>query len=293
MRQMISTYFAALAVSTLLSAPVFAAEDTDDQIARQSSAVAQSDANPAFALSGRKMLGYISEARVAIGKENKEVANALLDSALQELNSIRNTQDNLQMMQVPFGRVLYGQVNSYYIPIADDIYAIRSYAHGPFWSPNKATAVRDVELVNVNIAINPDKAEAHLEAAKQKIATDDFSEADKELSYLLNESIHQTAAAGQPYAKLQDNIYLTRVLMRQQNYEAARFTLKHAREALNDYDKTNLSPDQRADAENLRREMETMDATIQKRSPTMLSKATDKVEQWWKDLKAWTHEKTS
>jgi hypothetical protein len=43
----------------------------------------------------------------------------------------------------------------------------------------------------------------------------------------------------------------------------------------------------------LRQEIDTLDDTIQKRDPTLLKKAADKVDQWWKDLKNWTREKTS
>jgi hypothetical protein len=98
--------------------------------------------------------------------------------------------------------------------------------------------VRDVEMVNVDIAINPEKAIAHLQAAKQKTGLGDWRAADLELKNLLDESIHETTAADQPFTRLQDNIYLTRILIRQENYDGARYTLKHAKAALSEYEKT-------------------------------------------------------
>lgn len=269
------------------------AADNDNMAKGSNAPVATHSQNPLFEYSARKILGFISEARVAASNEQKEVAIAYIDESLRELNSIRNARNYLEMMGVRFGRVLYGQESSYYIPIADDTYAVRTYARGPFWASHKGIAVRDVEMVNVNISINPEKATAHLQAAKEKINGGDYKAADTELKDLLDESLTETTATDQPLAKLQDNIYLARILIRQENYDGARYALKHAKNALNDYEKSLATPESRANADNLRNDIDTLDETIQKRDPTLLKKAADKVDGWWKKLKSWTRDKTS
>lgn len=270
------------------------AADTAQQVAQQVTAPAATNTeNPAFAYSARKMLGMVSEARIAIGNKSDEAAIAYIDESLRELDGIRNARDYLEMMGIRFGRVSYGADRSYYIPIADDTYAVRTYARGPFWSENKTTAVRDVDVVNIDIAINPEKSVAHLEAAKSKIGNKDYNGADSELKNLLDDSIHETTKTDQPLVRLQDNMYLTRILIRQENYSGARYTLKHAKAALNDYEKHVTDPARRTDVASLRSEIDSLDEVIQRRNPTLLKKAADKVDGWWEKLKAWTQDKTS
>jgi hypothetical protein len=147
--------------------------------------------------------------------------------------------------------------------------------------------------VNVNISINPEKATAHLQAAKDKINGGDYKAADKELKGLLDESITETTATEQPLVKLQDNIYLARVLVRQENYDGARYAIKHAKDALNDYEKSLTTSESRADVDNMRQDIDTLNEIIARRDPDLLKKATDKVDAWWKKIKNWTRDKTS
>lgn len=291
MQRMTLVFFA----TTLLSGASMATADTtgDKSVRKTTDLVTSRTENSVFEYSARKVLGFVSEARMSVSNKNKETALAYLDESLRELNAIRNTRDYLEMIGIRFGRVLYGESDSYYIPVADDTYAVRTYARGPFWSGDKATAVRDVELVSVDIAINPERAIAHLQSAKQKIDLSDWVGADSELKNMLDESIHETTATHQPFTRMQDNIYLTRILIRQHNYDGARFTLKHAKAALGEYEKTVTTPERRTNVENLRKEIDSLDDVIQRRDPTLLKKATDKVDQWWNDLKTWTREKTS
>ncbi|MBN8532320.1 MAG: YfdX family protein [Alphaproteobacteria bacterium] len=282
----ITLSFLALALATAIHLPAQAAE-----VEKTVTPVATAPQNPVFEYSARKVLGYVSEARVASSNRQKDAAMSYIDAAQIELANIRNTKNHLETVGVRFGRVLYGDTGSYYIPIADDTYAVRSYAHGPFWSSDKAIAVRDVQLLNVDIAINPEKAIARLDTAKQKLGKDDWSAADDELEALLSESIRETASSGQPLTQLMDNIYLTRVLVRQSNFDGARYTLKHAKSALDDYEKT-ATDAQKTRATALRQEIDSLQATIDKRDPTMMQQAASKVDEWWTDLKAWTKEKT-
>lgn len=277
-------------ILTISSVSNFAmsADTVTDQIAKQpSAAVSTRTENAIFEYSARKILGYVSEARVALGNKQKTVANSYIDNALKEIDNIRNANNYLEMVGVQFGRILYGDSNSYYIPIADDTYAVRTYANGPFWSSDKTTAIKDVELITVDIAINPDKATTRLQAAKDKIAVNDYASASSELKSMLDESIRETTSTDQPFMKLQDNIYLTRVLIRQQNYDSARYTLKHAKAALSDYETTATTKERKDSIKTLHKEIDDLDNTIKKKDPTALQKAASKVDKWWNDIKSW------
>lgn len=265
-----------------------AANTVTDQIAKQpSKAISSSTENTMFEHSARKILGYASEARVALDNKQNDLAATHVDNALNEMEKIRDTKSFLETLGVQFGRVLYGESNSYYIPIADDTYAVRTYAKGPFWSADKTTAVRDVELVTVDISINPEKATEHLRNAKTKISSNDILSASTELKNLLDESIRETTAVKQPFTQLQDNIYLTRILIRQHNYDGARYTLKHTKSSLSEYEKTITAPEARASITALRKEIDAIENTIKKNDPTILQKSSSKVDKWWKDVKSW------
>jgi hypothetical protein len=273
---------------------VYAADVRSDQISNQlSSPLASYSKNPAFDYSARKILGYTSEARISLMAERKDQATAYINAARTELDKIHNTKNYLEMMGLPFGNVIYGDNGSYYIPIADDTYAVRNYEKGPFWSTNKTTAVRDVELVSIDISINPDKAQGYLQAAQNDINANNFKSADKDLGKLLNDSIHPTSTTEEPLARLLDNIYLTRVLIRQENYSGARYTLRNAKSALSDYEKNITAPEARSSIHALKEEIDGLDAEIRENKPTLLQSASKKTDLWWAKLKSWTRQKAS
>ena len=285
----------AMVVSIALQSNIVAAADVKaNQISNQlTSPLSSYSKNPAFDYSARKILGYASEARISLEDERRDEAIAYINAAQLELDSIHNTRNYLEMMGLPFGRVLYGKDGNYYIPIADDTYAVRSYAKGPFWSIHKTTAVRDVELVNVDVSINPDKAQSYLLTAQKDISSNHLKSADKDLSSLLDDSIHPTTVTDEPLARLMDNIYLTRILIRQENYGGARFTLRNAKSALNDYEKNISAPESRASIGDLRTQIDALDIEIQQNKPSLLHTASQKVDGWWNNLKLWTKQKTS
>lgn len=284
---MLTTIFTISGASHL----AIAANNVTDQIAKQpSAAISSHTENVAFEYSARKILGYASEARVALDNKQNDIATAYIDNAVNEMDKVRNTQNFLETVGIQFGRVYYGKNNSYYIPVADDSYAVRTYTKGPFWSANKTTAVRDVGVITVDISINPEKATEHLQEAKAKIEANDVTAASKELKNLLDESIRETTKVTEPLITSEDNIYLTRILIRQQNYDGARFTLKHAKAALKDYEATIKVPAHRAGINSLHKEIDNLDNTIKQKDPTLLQKSTDTVDKLWNDLKSWAKE---
>lgn len=286
-----SIIIAASVAVTALSSTALAAESVATT-GQSLTPVSRSSANPLYEFSARKVLGYVSEAHVAINNQQKESAIASIDQAMNELHSIQDTKDYLETMGMRSGRVLYGTGSSYYIPIADDTYAVRSYTRGPFWSADKATAIRDVELVSMDISINPTTAATRLQNAKDALNKNEYNKADNELEALLKDTIHETTSVALPLTRLQDNIYLTRILVRQQNYDGARYTLKHAKSALEEYEQT-ASGERKQNLVTLRAEIERLDKTIEARDPTMLEKAAAKVDEWWENIKTWTQEQTN
>ncbi|HEU5047261.1 MAG TPA: YfdX family protein [Rickettsiales bacterium] len=276
-----SLYAYALAACTAMGATQVVAAD-----AQEVTPLNTTQGNSEFEYSARKILGYASEAQAALDDKDIQDANTDLDLAAQELDKIHSIKNYMEMNGAVFGRVFYGDSHSYYIPIADDTYAVRTYKQGPFWSSKKGMAVSDVKLVLVNIAIDPDKSTQRIHNAQNDVAQKDYSKAQTELANLLNESIHAVSSQEQPFTRLQDNIYLTRVLLRQNNYGGARYTLHNAKSALNEYAKTRSEPDKKVSK--LEKEIDILDKTIQKRDPSMMNKASAKVEEWWKELKSWS-----
>lgn len=274
-----------LASCTIMGSTYAPAED-----AQQITPVDSTQQNSAFEYSARKILGYASESRAALDDNNTQDAIDDLVMASEELGRIHDIKSYMEANGVMFGRVFYGDSRSYYIPVADDTYAVRSYKQGPFWSGKKGMAVSDVQLVLVNISIDPEKAAQHIHTAQKDIAHKDYSKAQTELNDLLEESIRTVASSEQPFTRLQDNVYLTRVLLAQRNYDGARYALKHAKSALDDYAKTLAKPDARVNSMKL--EIEALDKTIQQRDPSMLKQAEQKVEKWWKELKSWSSKNT-
>ncbi len=282
-----------IATVSCFGSPSFAEDKIITQVTPKSSAVlASKTSSSVFEYSARKLLGYVSEARVILNDKQKNAAIIYIDEALREIQNISNTREYLEMSGVQFGRILYGKDSNYYIPISDDTYAMRTYANGPFWSSDKATAVRDVELVTFDIAIIPEKATLHLQEAKKKLETSDYKAASNELQQLLEESVHEVKSETQPFIKLRDNIYLTRILIRQQNYDGARYTLKYAKSALDEYEKSVTDDNLRTNVKNLRTEIESLDKTIKSKDPTLVQQSVAKIDKWWNDMKSWADIKT-
>ncbi len=278
------THFYALACALLASTIMTAPVNADD--VQQITPLTSTSQNIAFEYSARKILGLVSEARAALDNKNKEDALNDVDMASHELDTVRNIRNYMEMTGAVFGRVFYGNGSSYYIPVADDTYAVRTYKRGPFWSSTKGTAVSDVKIVMFNLSIDPEKAATHLQNAQKDINDDDYKKASRELKDFVEESLNEVTTSEEPFAKLADNIYLTRVLLRQGNHDGARYTLRSAKSALKDYKKT-LPSESDTTLDNMQQQIDALNNSLEKRDPGVMKKATDTVEKWWGNVKSW------
>jgi hypothetical protein len=264
-----------------------------DAIQKASASVKAADASLTAAYAAPKIIGLVSEARIALIDSQQEEAVACLKKAHSELVALHEVHNYVEMMDVSFGQLLYGADSHYYLPVAENIHAARAYESDLLWTSNRATAVRSADLISVHLMIDFTASFEYLRVAQKAIAADDPEEADKALSNLLHESVQDIAVVEQPQVRLKDNIYLTHVLIRQQSYNGARYTLHSAKAALEDYREKISDAGMLAKVDTLAQEIDSLDTTIDRHDPLMIRNAGYKVDEWWSDPELWSPETTS
>lgn len=264
-----------------------------DAIQKASVSVKAADAGLAAAYSAPKIIGLVSEARIALIDGQQEEAATCLRKAKSELAALHEAHNYVEMMDVPFGQLLYGSDSYFYLPVAENIHAARAYKSDLLWISNKATAVRRADLISAHLMIDFAASFEHLRVAQKAIAADDPEGADKALSSLLHESVQDIAAVEQPQVRLKDNIYLTHVLIRQQSYNGARYALQSAKTALEDYREKISDTGMLAKVDTLAQEIDSLDTTIDRHDPLMIRNADYKVDEWWNDPELWSPETAS
>ena len=75
------------------------------------------------------------------------------------------------------------------------------------------------------------------------------------------------------------------------NYDGAKYALKHADKALDDMQNSDDYESHRTNIITLRQDVKDLQNYIEKRDPTMIQKADDKMDKWWQEMKNWSKSK--
>lgn len=234
---------------------------------------------------------HVNYARVALAMKNTDLAKQHIIQANNMMTLIKGaTTEQRRVTAVESGRVVYQYETTHkyhYFPIQTGPVQVKEISNGPVWATNDL-AVTDADIVYLTLDLTGDKAETYLIKAQDDIAANDLKGADEQLAMLTDAVVSVDSRVSVPNDKARDNISLARNFISGKNYEGASFALKHADDALDEMQRSNLYKTHRANIVSMRKDVSDLQNYIAKKDPTMIQKADAKMDKWWNEMKTWS-----
>jgi hypothetical protein len=286
----------ALGASFAFNAPVVLAAETittGTVLTATKPATNAQKTNPRIAAAS--FVEHVNFARVALAMKNKNLAKQHITQARDMIALIKTATTEKQIIsRVESGRIVYQYDTAYkyhYFPIETGPVEVKKVSSGPVWAKNDL-AVTEADIVYLTLDLTKDNTNTYLKASESAIAGDNLKEADNQLAMLTDAVVTVDSQESVPSDKAHDNIELARHFITGKNYEGARFSLKHADDALDEMQSDNMYTSRRRDIIAMRKDVSTLQDHIAKKDPTMIDKANKKMEVWWNDLKTWSETKS-
>lgn len=246
-------------------------------------------ADPRVAATG--FVEHINFARVALAMKNTDLAKQHITQARNLMTVIKGaTAEQRIITEVESGRIVYKydtEHKYHYFPIQTGPVQVKTMDSGPVWATNDL-AVTDADIVYLTLDLTGDKAETHINEAEAAISAANLKLADDHLAQLTDSVVKIDSRVALPSVKARDNIALARNFIAGKNYEGASYALKHADDALDQMQKDTSNKARLNDIGAMRKDVSDLQEYISKKDPTMIQKANDKMDKWWKDLNNWS-----
>lgn len=240
----------------------------------------------------QQFVAHVNYARVAIAMDDVELAQTHIRIARELVGLLK--QENLEqrkVVQVESGRVVYAYDTDYkyhYFPVGGKPVEVQKVAK-PFWASSGTLAVTDADVVYLSLDVSGNEAEKGLAKASKALEQDYVSDADRYLAKLTDKVVKVDKKQALPQVVARDNISLARNFLSMENYNGARFALKHAGLALNSLEKKAVDAARKERIVAMRQDIAQLQKDILARDPGLLQKADARMENWWNDLKNWTN----
>jgi hypothetical protein len=233
---------------------------------------------------------HVNFARVALAMKNTVLAKQHITQARNMIMIIKGaTSDQRVVTEVESGRIVYKYDTEYkyhYFPIQTGPVQVKTMDNGPLWASN-SLAVTDADIVYLTLDLNSEKAETHLNKAEEAMTVNDLELADKHLALLTEDVVSVDSKSSMPNVKARDNIALARNFIAGKNYEGANYALKHADDALNEMQKDKNNAARLSAITAMRKDVSTLQKYVAKKDPSMIQKASARMDSWWQDLNNW------
>lgn len=236
-------------------------------------------------LAAQQFVEHINYARVALAMKDNTLAMKHINHARSLYAVIKTLSANGRKIAGVGSGKISTKDKYLYFPFEVNTVEIKELKKGPLWR-GKGLAVIDAEIAYLTLDLNKDIGH-YLADAEKNIQENKTDDADANLAHLTEEVVALDDAISLPLQKARDNIALARNFFAAQNYDGARFALKHADTALDAMEDDDRYKSNLTKITAIRKEVLDLEKKIEKNDPTLLGKAEDKMEGWWKDLKNW------
>ena len=251
-----------------------------------------------------RFVNIVNRARYSLASKDAENAKKDIEAAKLEAAKLAHlSATDRKMASMPSGRIVYDingnaktvapNTDYYYYPIETGSIATKEVGAGPFWSAQKGLGVKDAELVYVTVDLSKVQPMVELDKALADISANKLNAADDVLENLIDHVIAVEDSKDALAIKARDNLELTRNYLEAQNYDAARYPLKHAKAALKAMDGNPRYADQQSAVKKYLAEIDGYQQTIESKDPTALEKMHEGWDKMWNDMKRWVDKKAS
>lgn len=236
---------------------------------------------------GRLMVGRVSLALLALEDGQLDTAATNVAEALKLAQDLEKSAPTFASKnRLSFGRLTHeaeSKTQILYIPLADRTFVV----HGFDAKPGKSGEVRetDATMVHAHVTLDVRKAIGGLTDAKAALDRKDAKAADQSLTAILKATVTHEMVSKDPLQVVHDNLTLSRELLTEKRYTAARFALKYAKQGLVDYKTPETTRKQHV--EQMEKDIEGLYEQLAKEDPTLLQRAIATIESWAGEIDGW------
>lgn len=238
---------------------------------------------------GGLMIGHVSLARMALEHGVLDAAGRNVDEALRLARILeKRAPEFTSRDSVSFGKLTHEEertVRVFYIPIMDETFIV----HDLDVRAGKSDKIRetDAQMVHAHVSLDIRKAIGGLTDARAALAKNDPVAAEAALNGVLSAAVTEETVVSDPLHAAHDNLVLAENLLREKQYDAARFALKYARTGFEDYGARVHEPARKQHAEQMRKDIDELSERLRKEDPSALQKAAGTVKGWAVKVKDW------
>jgi ribosomal protein S20 len=238
-----------------------------------------------------QMMAHLSFASEAIDLKIKKAALKNLAQAKKLCAVIEKSRPKFINNYVyKFGKttdVVENESRDYYVPVFDELSLEGQFDEKSIWNKNPKVDAQGFAIVQSTLQLNLKNIASSIDSAEKLVKADQFADAGKALSGIYQDAISSEEVVKDPVLTVSSNITLAREYLEGGKYKSAHFALKAAKSDLDKIEKGNLLKKNGAEARNLSGEIENMDKSIDKATPSMLKKMKADLKAWEIKMKSW------
>lgn len=206
-------------------------------------------------------------------------ANNVTPGIANAENIYQDVYAERKVLEVEFGSTLMPE--KAVMPVKDGQVTVAAIEKALRIEGLKKGELKDVDVRYIADDMDVARVREQLNQAKDELVKNEYYGAQYDLLQIQRGMLEDAEDVVPAQTRARDNLALTRYLVREEEFEAARETVTAAQTALDELDssETNI-----ADLSQIKDEVKTLRAQIEKRDPTMLEKIDKKLESWWKKL---------
>jgi hypothetical protein len=237
-----------------------------------------------------KMMGDINLAALSLDMELPVAARDHLDRASSLVAQLERMAPELDSeTRLKYGKLSYDVVDEakdYYVPIVDDVLLVSDY-EPTFHAWRDRVDISEVDAGAVLVTVRADlrKIEAALGEAREKLDARQYAAAAGALNDIYKASIVEEVVITDPLWAVHDNLALAQNLIREEQFDSARFALEHARSEL-----AKLKKEEPADAgriEKLDASVVEVEQQLAKNDPTLTQRARNSIASMMSTVRSW------
>lgn len=231
-------------ISATLIVPAYAVDVSSTQMTRETITtktnplVVNNETNE-FKPAVQGFIENVNNARISLAMKDPQQALHHINEADRLSKFIKSNSRFVEMSKqtkIVSGHVVYNEEKTnfdVYTPIQTEPVKVKTVSTTNVKGKGApGIAIADAQVVRLNVDFSGDQSNTYLADARAAIKGADLMAADAALEKLTNAVMTVDTTAVVPYDKARDNLQLALQSLEEENYQATRFALSHAKDAL-------------------------------------------------------------
>ena len=178
------------------------------------------------------------------------------------------------------------EYKDYLIPAVDDLFTVDDYdLKVKRNSKDDVVSEQEAGIARYQLALDIRNVQAALKSAKGLASKGDIDKALIALNNVYKGAVESSLVYDDPIWAVHDNLMVSNALIKEKDFDGARFALKRAQKELKTIEGYDKYVSDRPTLQKLQREIADLHKTLREDDPDLLQKAEDEIAGWLKDVR--------